>query len=148
MISTLDHDLAISLGQMTCLSSLDHSSVGLLITDLAAFRSSNDLTNEQSHYHSISLHIIISFPGHRPHNNCPPVLWSVLVIIGLYDSLVLTACPPFDVHNGGDLGCVVLNAKVANVEEIWRFIFWAIFSEAAASFFGNKRCTGRQYVFP
>ena len=43
MISTSDHDLAISLGQMTYLSFLDRSSVGSHITNLLTFRLSCDL---------------------------------------------------------------------------------------------------------
>ena len=50
---TLDHDLAISLDQMTYLSSVDYSSFGPLVTDLVNHRSSHnldicDLTDAQS----------------------------------------------------------------------------------------------------
>ena len=41
-----------------------------------------------------------------------------LVVARLPNSFVLTACPPFDAHNGIDLGCVVSDAKVVDVEEV------------------------------
>ena len=42
-ILALDHDLVTPLERTTFLSSQDRSPIGLLITDLTAFRSSNDL---------------------------------------------------------------------------------------------------------
>ena len=119
-ISTLDHDLVISLGQMTYLSSLNRSSIGSLITDLVTFRSScdldtNDLIDTQSASTSSCPFQVI--PMSWTAQKLPHVLWSLSVIARLYDSLELTTYPPFNAHNDGDLGCIVLE-KGADVEEM------------------------------
>ena len=61
--STLDLDMATSLGQSTCLSHFGRSSVGPFSIDLVALRSSIDLDLCIFADTLSALHIIISFPG-------------------------------------------------------------------------------------
>ena len=106
----------ISLGQVIHLSPVDCSSVGPLVVDLVNRRSSRDLDICDPIDAQLASTSSYSFQVKRPHNKCPPVLWSPLVIARLCGSLELTTCLSFNAHNDRGLVCTELNEEGVDVE--------------------------------